>query len=327
MSTRNELLESIADTIKDYRRGEIEQPDAAHVEKWVKPYPADVQLPILSELDHVLKHTYLNRDTVMSFLNNLITNAELAGANPYVFWRGVSFLKIQRKGSSQKELLKFFDSYLQKYCGFCVADCGADATTFIYIDDAIFSGFTILNDLTAWIRTSAPKTAIVHVITIALHRDGQHFAKTKIAEAASAANKDVTVKWWRRLEIEDRNEAINNSDVLRPRSLGGDPLVEEYAASLKSPPFLRSKDGIGEHKFFSSEHGRAILEQKMLKAGVKIRGYCPRLIPYQRPLGNMVRETLGFGSMIVTFRNCPNNAPLTFWAGDPCYPLFPRKTN
>lgn len=54
---------------------------------------------------------------------------------------------------------------------------------------------------------------------------------------------------------------------------------------------------------------------------------CPYLNEYQRPLGNMVLETLGFGSMLVTFRNCPNNSPLALWAGDPWYPLFPRKVN
>lgn len=37
--------------------------------------------------------------------------------------------------------------------------------------------------------------------------------------------------------------------------------------------------------------------------------------------------TLGFGSLIVTFSNCPNNAPLAFWVDSPWYPLFPRATN
>jgi hypothetical protein len=41
----------------------------------------------------------------------------------------------------------------------------------------------------------------------------------------------------------------------------------------------------------------------------------------------MILETLGFGSTLVTFRNCPNNCPLAFWAGYPWYPLFQRKTN
>jgi hypothetical protein len=41
----------------------------------------------------------------------------------------------------------------------------------------------------------------------------------------------------------------------------------------------------------------------------------------------MVLQTVGFGALIVTFRNCANNCPLGFWVDDPWYPLFPRKTN
>jgi hypothetical protein len=96
---------------------------------------------------------------------------------------------------------------------------------------------------------------------------------------------------------------------------------------LKYKPVFRTPGNVGENKFFSCEDGRHLLEQEFLKAGAKIRSLCPHLNKYQRPLGNMVLETLGFGSLFVTFRNCPNNCPLAFWAGDPWYPLFPRKTN
>ncbi|WP_449265039.1 phosphoribosyltransferase-like protein, partial [Escherichia coli] len=54
---------------------------------------------------------------------------------------------------------------------------------------------------------------------------------------------------------------------------------------------------------------------------------CPNLSATQRPLGHITLDTLGFGSLIVTFRNCPNNAPLALWVGEPWYPLFPRTTN
>ena len=69
------------------------------------------------------------------------------------------------------------------------------------------------------------------------------------------------------------------------------------------------------------------LPDTLLASGLHIRSICPYLNVYQRPLGNMVLETFGFGALVVTFRNCPNNAPLALWAGDPWYPLFPRKTN
>jgi hypothetical protein len=96
---------------------------------------------------------------------------------------------------------------------------------------------------------------------------------------------------------------------------------------MKHQPVLRTPPGTGELKIFSSDEGRELLEQQFLAKGAYIRTVCPILNEYQRPLGNMVLETLGFGSTIVTFRNCPNNAPLVFWAGDPWHPLFLRKTN
>lgn len=327
MSSRAELLASIATTIRDYRHGEIAAPDPQHVDRWVKQFAPETQLPILAELDHVLKHTYLDRDKVTTFLTTLITNAKLAGADPCAFWRGMKFLNNQGGGNSQREMLSLFNEFLQAHCGFQVADCGTDASTFVYIDDAVFTGNRVLKDLTTWTQSTAPAKAKVHIVTIAFHRGGQYYAETKIAQAAKAAGKDIKLTWWRCVELEDRKTHVNTSDVLRPRSLGDDKLVSAYAKALRFPPSLRTQDSVGEHKFFSSEQGRGVLEQEMLKAGAKIRDLCPHLNKYQRPLGNMVLETLGFGSTIVTFRNCPNNAPLAFWAGDPWYPLFARKTN
>ncbi len=69
------------------------------------------------------------------------------------------------------------------------------------------------------------------------------------------------------------------------------------------------------------------MERDLLIAGVRIRGMCPNLPKQARPLGFHSLTTLGFGSVIVTFRNCPNNAPLAWWAGSPWFPLFPRKSN
>ena len=47
-----------------------------------------------------------------------------------------------------------------------------------------------------------------------------------------------------------------------------------------------------------------------------------------RPLGYHNLRTLGFGSMFITYRNCPNNCPLALWVEQDAYPsLFPRKAN
>lgn len=325
-SKRDELLASIAATIADYRRGTIAMPDADHVERWIQQFD-EAHESILVEMDHVLKNTYLPKKTVKSFLKQLVGNEKLATDDPCVFWRNIEFLDIQDGGNSQRDMLAMFDKILYKQCGFGVADCGSNAATFLYLDDAIFTGNRVLSDIRSWLKASAPKKSKLHVVTVAFHRGGQWYAEERIQAAANEVGKSLDISWWRCLEIEDRRSHINNSDVLRPVSLPADDLTTAYVTALRYPPVLRTGGSVGGNGFFSSEAGRHLLEQEFLKAGLHIRSVCPNLNKYQRPLGNMVLETLGFGSLFVTFRNCPNNCPLALWAGDPWYPLFPRKTN
>lgn len=328
MSERARLLKSIADMIADYRAGQIAKPTPAHVEQWVNQFAPPVQQPILAEMEHVLGRTYLTKRNVERFLTMLVKNPKLVGTDPCAFWRGVEFLDIQGGGNSQRDMLTLFSDALQKECGFTTAQCGGPkATTFLYLDDALFTGNRILRDLTGWISSAAPQSATVHVVTIGLHSGGQFYASGRITQAARAAGKAIALTWWRAKEIEDRKAYTDTSDVLRPTVIPNDPATQTYVQALRYAPQLRTPGNVGGQGFFSSEQGRNLLEQEFLTKGVYIRSICPMLTAVQRPLGHMTLETLGFGSMIVTFRNCPNNAPLVLWAGNPWYPLFARKTN
>ncbi|MER8694596.1 hypothetical protein NKI77_19020 [Mesorhizobium opportunistum] len=327
MPERDRLLQSIAATVADYRLGELASPSPQHVDQWIQQFPVLVQQPILTELEHVLAKTYFTKAKVLAFLSSLVTNAKLAGADPCSFWRGVKFLKIQGGGNSQSEMLQLFSEALYGHCGFTVDQCGENPTAYLYLDDVIFSGGRIRTDLTAWINQTAPATATVHVVTIGEHSLGTWYANKEIRSAATAANKTLQIKWWRAVEIENRRSHTDVSDVLRPTVIPNDAATQAYVENLGYPPVLRTPGSVGGRHFFSSEQGRSLLEQEFLKVGVYIRSICPNLGVYQRPLGNMVLKTTGFGSMIVTFRNCPNNAPLALWAGNPWYPLFRRKTN
>ena len=326
MSTRTEYLASIAETIKDYRHGEIAPPNADHLEKWVRQFEGGEQLAILGEVDSVLKKTYFSRDGVIRFLKAVLTHSDLTENNPCAFWPNMGILDIQIRGNSQRDMIKIFDELLYQHCGVRVTNCGSNATTFVYLDEAIFTGSHVRNDLQKWIAERAPKTSHVHIVTLAFH-EGKYYAEDQIQKAAKAAGKVVKLQWWRCIQLEDRNKFINISDVLRPTRLPEDVLVQTYAKGLKYQPTLRTPPHLGKNNIFSSEAGRDALEQNFLKAGVRIRQMCPHLIEAQRPLGFMSLEALGFGTTIVTFRNCPNNAPLAFWAGNPWYPLFERKTN
>jgi hypothetical protein len=327
MSARAKLLESIKSTIADYRTGEIDSPSAEHINRWAGQFDNGVQDKLLTEIDHVLKHTYISKDKVESFLSGLVKNPKLTGDNPNAFWRGAKLLDIQKGGQSQREMLSMFAIPLKRELGLELNDCGKTPSCYVYIDDGLFSGNHILGDLRGWLADDAPPEATVHVIVMALHRGGQYYARTKLNETAQKHGKKIAFTWWRIVELEDRRAYTNNSDVLRPTRIPADPGTQTYVNAMGYKPVLRNPGSIGDLKIFSSEEGRQLLEQEFLTKGVHIRTICPRLHEYQRPLGNMVLETLGFGSTIVTFRNCPNNAPLVFWAGDPWYPLFQRKTN
>lgn len=326
MIERNDLLASIAATTADYREGDLAAPTSEHVDKWISQFDAAVQVPILREINHVLKQTYFSRKGTRKFLAGLLQTEKLASADPCAFWKGVKFLDIQGGGASQKEMLALFSKVLEKKCGFTVAECGAEPEAFLYLDDAIFTGNRVRRDLERWINDESPADAKLHVVAIASH-EGSYYHRNKVGEAARAVGKKINITWWHAVNLEDRRKYTDTSDVLRPVAIPDDAAVRAYVDAMHYKPHLRNAGQVGGKGVFSSDAGRQLLEEEFLKAGARIRQMCPNLGESQRPLGHTSLEALGFGSLIVTFRNCPNNAPLALWAGDPWYPLFPRTTN
>jgi len=327
MSERQVLLASIAQTVQDYRVGSLPRPITDHVERWVQQFDADVQLPILREVDHVLTKTYFSREKVSKFIRGSIRTAKLTGANPKEFWRSANFLDIQDGGDSQTDMLALFSELLQEELGIGTEDCAQGNDVFIYLDDGIFTGNRVRRDLEGWVRDLAPAQAEVHVICIAEHIGGKHYASGQVQKVIKTSSKRIEITWWHKIKLEDRHSYGNSADVLRPTALPDDQAVRDYVAGMQHQPTLRTPGNSGAAGLFSGDAAKILLEQAFLKAGVRIRQMCPNLSATQRPLGHMTLETLGFGSLIVTYRNCPNNAPLVFWVDAPWYPLFPRTTN
>lgn len=327
MAITQEMYNTAAAVIADYREGELPPPDAAHVQRWLSQFDEVVHEPLLAELTHVLKRTYASKADVERFLAGLVTSQNLTGGDPKAFWKTAKFLDIQKRGHSQREFLQLFSVPLLRNTGLNLNDCGEQPACYIYLDDGIFTGMTLIQSLGDWLKGDAPQNAVVHVICIAGHVGGKYYAETQLTKLAEAHGKKLEFHWWAMFGLEDRKANISISDVLRPTVIPEDALTKAYASGLKFPPVLRPPGNVGAKKFFSSEAGRNLMEQQFLIKGAYIRSVAPNLPKYARPLGDMVLETLGFGSTFVTYRNCPNNAPLAFWAGDPWYPLFQRKTN
>ncbi len=62
MSKRTGFLESIAETITDYREGDVPRRTPKRIEWWVSQFPEEAQDDILTEVNHLLSDTYISSD-------------------------------------------------------------------------------------------------------------------------------------------------------------------------------------------------------------------------------------------------------------------------
>ncbi len=334
MSSREDLLASISHTTRDYRVGALPAPRPEHVDRWVQQFNEAVQLPILTEMEHVIKRTYFSRKRVANYLQRFIQNKKLAGENPCDFWKKVNFLTIQQQGHSQIDLLSLFDKELEAECGFSTQDCNESNNTYIYLDDVMFSGNRVGNDLEKWVRDTAPNQATVIVMLIVTHKLARWQIEKRLKSVIKETNKNIKGRWLYYHALENRKNYRMNAGVLWPSKLPDDNALNKYLERPHKYPFEPRMSG-GKLGPFSSESGRQLLEREFTLAGVHIRNFAENPNDIIRPLG-FSPFGLGFGSMIVTFRNCPNNCPLALWWGDPnassnhpfskWYPLFPRVT-
>lgn len=320
MTERRNLLASIANTIKDYRAGEIAEPTPDNVDRWISQFDEDVQIPMLRELDHVFKLTYKPKLEVKKFLEAVATHEALVGNIPREFWRNARILNIQKNGRSQVEMRILFGEILRARYGLSIDHGSTSDDAFIYLDDAIFTGDRVIEDL-ADITENIPPRAQLHIIVIAIHSYAEHWFRRN-HRIAVLFQKQINVQFWQAISFENRRTWRDQSgmlvptDILCPEEIGVRNLNERVS------------------RFFSSVNGRQLLEREFLRAGTTIRGFASNPSQRLKPLGYSLFDP-GFGSMFVTYRNCPNNCPLALWYGNPeypsnhplgrWYPLFPRK--
>lgn len=331
MSERDDLLASVASIIMTYRTGELAAPTSQHVDRWLSQFTPDQQLPFLREFDHVMKHCFLTLEYTKGFLKNLVKNEKLAGNNPASYWASTNFLSIQQKGQSQKEMLRLFGDCLGDSFGLDISKCGQAGGDYVYLDDIMFSGNRVGNDLEHWIANSAPASARIHVIVIVLHSGGSYLVQKRLKDAIQASGKTIHISYWRASEVENRKWHKNSSAVLWPTAIPNTPEVQSYISLPTKYPFEPRQASTTSIVPFSSEAARQILESEFLIAGAKILSKIENPKPSLRPLG-FSPFGVGFGSLVVTYRNCPNNCPLALWWGDPeqhtgalnWYPLVQR---
>jgi len=320
--------------------------DQEHVDTWVRQFSEfgfdeAGQVIILGEIQRILESYYICRSFAQSFLTKILTSQKLFGVNPITKIRNTQFLKIQRKGNSQNDLLDLCEPILQSHYGLSVADCGNSPTTYIYLDDCLYSGNTAWRDIEQWIPNAVRGTTL-HLIFFSVHSEGLRYCLRQIEPVAQKYG--VNVKFWRLHKFYNSRWQPSQFDCFWTSQTSGDELIDRYVQKICErrqnskrylPDLFRPANMPAQDRIFSSPHARNLIEYAFLKVGAYIVSLPQHPNPSMKPLGYDYLETLGFGAFFVAYRNIANNCPLALWWGDPSktyplnawYPLFPRIVN
>ena len=241
--------------------------------------------------------------------------------------------------------MEILNELVQYKYGISLEDCGqTNATSYIYVDDAIYSGNRVIRDIQKWTNEIDDTNSIerLDIIVIAMHSRNMNYVTKEVQKALP----NTTVNFWRGLKFSDSlRGSYNHFESFWPsEELGYNHTTEEYMESVNDTrseaqknniPLLREAGHPKNDNYFTSLTNRKDVEKIFFEKGVEIVSYARNPNPNMRPMGYDSSKTLGFGSYFVTYRNIANNCPVVLWWGNPnafsginnWYPLFPRTTN
>ena len=315
---QKKLADLVVAHVADYRQDELDRVDAQHVLTWLAQFDEGTRDTILIETERLLGKRYISRVAAKKFIEALATNPKLAGEAPKEFWKGVGFLRLQASSKSQGDMLALLAEVLAEKFGLTTDSQESTNKTFVYLDDLSFSGNQIRNDLSRWVEKNDIRVSSVHVIVMAIHTQGQYYAKRQLLKLFNP--RKIRLNFWASFRPENSPLNIKDAEVMWPTHLPDDPLVKKWEASFAAGEQYfnpRPPGGLASTKLFTSEKAREIVEQEFLKKGAYIYSLPQNPTRQMRPLGYSALRTPGFGATVATYRNCPNNAPLVMWWGNP----------
>jgi hypothetical protein len=347
---KQELLEQIASQLADYRKDDIQPIDTNHVDRWIGQFAVADHLTILAETARMLEQRYVSRDDMEAAVRQLLSQA-LNGLTSQQLDQ-VQLLDITRKGGSQKELVAIARQIGIEKHKHDFTQPSQTPDTYLYLDDCLFTGNTVLHDLRGWLSTidEALPIRAVHLLFHTIHSFGVYHIKKQI-------NKDEKLTRLKgKVSIHNIKNIANSSshgdtnfqtepyecfwpEEFEPVSLKLQNFINDPAFNprLYTPRLYRPPTRKSDAALFSSPGNRRIVEQHFLERGAFIVAQPRQANASMRPMGYESLPSLGFGAMYVTYRNISNNCPLVLWWGDPnkpmghpfrtWYPLIPRSAN
>lgn len=340
------LEEKIADKIKNYQKNlRILEYDEEHVDIWIKQFPEEEREIILTETDNLLNKNYINQQRIKNIFEDIWQTQEIMTQSPDICINKIQFLDIQGKGNSQKTLVKLIEEYYLETKNTQINKIdNCEIEKYIYLDDCMYTGFTIIKDINNWIKKENPNYgAELYIVLIGEYNGNYNYVMSHLNEICK--ERAITVKIFRKYEF-NNNFHYNDVpyDILWPQYVN-DEYIDKYIEYMEEEKRATGKGGLGfrnpgygiASNLFTSEYNRDIFEKALLKKGAYIWSLANKRNERIKPMGYNQGISLGFGAFFATDFNISNNCPLAFWWGDmwrsssetlgKWYPLLPREVN
>ena len=313
-------INKLVEICKDYKNIDF---NFQHVKNWINQFQIEDQKFILENLIYILEKTYISEEKIDSFIQEIIKYLEINVANYKIIEWGV--LEINTHGKSQVELNNKLLKAMEKK-GIFASICNKDDLdkkiyeNYLYLDDIIYTGNTFINDFKN-INTK------VYCFFYGIYLQSIEYIKNNMPSLEKL--KIVCLHKY-------------NNDLTKIKSENGDYAIlhskKEYLNNDLIP--YGRKYPITNDMLFKNENDRIKFENIMYEQGRKILLEIKNPAYYIRPLGYCKISKIGFGNMIIFYRNISNNSPIALWFGNikkyenkeenilgKFYPLFPRTTN
>lgn len=347
---KTKLIHNIQSIIADYRNDDNINIDTLHIQQWIDQFDAKNQIFILKELEHVLKQRYVSKQKACGILLKYLDYLKSEYNYPTVekLLDESHFLSLQGKEKSQTTLLSILKEVLiKKYSYNIESNKPISIKNYIYIDDIFATGGSFYKDLSMWWNNNAPITTEIKnkkkrlcIFYFFIHE--KNYDKTMWRfhyNVNTYFKKYIRVTFW--TKIQNSDESKKNISLIWPTQNKQPLNVEVYrrqivrdvdAISARNnyniypEEFFRTETNPNIEKLFSTKENRIKFENIMLQKGLEIVKSTLNDSTF-RPLGFVsLSKNFGFGTLIFTWRNIPNNTPLALWhKGGNFHPLFPRK--
>lgn len=333
---RNEYITGISTIIKDFRQGELTSLlDYNHVKRWIDQFEENEKDIILGETFQILVRYYFKKEKIIEFVKHIIK--DLASDKDL---ESLEFLCVQDAGYSQKIIMEYVSEiYDKSYGSKCNISNGyqvRDVNHYIYIDDGLYTGRKVKNDLKKCIDIM-PEDSKLDVYLMIVYSNAFDYIANTIKRYGE--KKQIEVNFiYGKMFFNDRNNREHPIDFIWPDvSLRNDTEIfayEEILVSTGKANYIyqntKRKQGI-----FTSTANSRVVEYAFLRCGIQILKKVKNTS--FRPLGISNTPSFGFGSFCATDLNISNTCPLVLWWGsiegnqgdalDCWYPLLPRRGN